>query len=189
MRYARGYFDADTHDVVAVMEQDIPFRKAGIEMPGRTLVVIDLGGIPDHILAGDLHDIIERHPLADSHEDAPQWRFKPDAEAPQVIFTPCGESDIVAHLSTHGLDRLPADALQTARAIFASRDNATLAQLRAVGLSFAEIKALPRYAAARSAVHQRAIDEQQAAQRAAHEAAEAAKLQARIDRKLNKGKP
>ena len=58
--------------------------------------------------AGHIYQRIEKHPLADTHPDAPKVHFKPEhKDVPRVHFCPCDTKGIEAHLKANGHDRLP----------------------------------------------------------------------------------
>lgn len=195
MRFIRVCRDMDTGDVLAVIEQGVPFETGGhIEIEGRACEMLDLGACEEFDSVGAnnraafIRERLEKHPLADTHEDAPKVRVKPDAEdAPTIHFTPCGIADINAHCEARGRDALPPAAAAALREMLAHREDVPLKTLAALGFSFDELKRHPRVLAKRQALDMARIAAQQAAAAAEAEATEAAKRQARIERRLNKG--
>ncbi|MFN8696300.1 MAG: hypothetical protein ACK5XE_08295 [Burkholderiales bacterium] len=126
---------------------------------------------------------LEKHPLADSHPDAPRLRWKPDAaDLPDVAWMPCSLPELAAHCEARGRDGLPDASKAVLRQMLAHREDVSLKTLHALGYTFDELKQHPRLLAKRQAIDAARIAEQTAAAEAEREAAR----QARIDRRLGK---
>jgi hypothetical protein len=189
MRFVRAYFDVETGECAGIQEQVTPFVAAALEIPGRTLRCVDVGLVPDDWTAARLHDVIEQHSLASTHEDAPQWKLKADVdEVPKVTFSPCAEADIVSRVIEQGADRLPEQTKTVLREVFKDRDDVSLTVLRGMGFTFQELKNHPRARANKLRVDADRIAAELAAQ-VDREAARLANQHARINRRLNKGTP
>lgn len=184
MRYIRVCRALDDGEILAVIEQGVPFETGGhIEFDGRESEMIDLGACEDFACAESrgrfIFSRLETHPLADTHEDAPKVRFKPDAtDAPEVMFCPARVSDIVAHIMARPQNALPAEVCADLKHRFAERQDVPMIALRAVGFSMDEIKN-----------HPRATTRARAAQTATQQQSKNAARAARIARRLAKSKP
>ena len=190
MRFVRVCRSKNTGEVLAVVEQGVPFETGGqIEIDGHDCEMIDLG-MCEEFEAGNraayIRERLEAHPLADAHEDAPKVRIKPDAaDMPAVHYTPCGIADIMAHCEARGRDGLPEESKAVLRQMLAHREDVPLKTLHALGFSFDELKKHPRMLAKRQQIDQQRMAAQEAAAEAEREAARLA----RIERRLNKGTP
>lgn len=184
MRYVRATRCRQTGEVLAVIEQGVPFETGGIvEIEGRDCEMIDLGACEEFEAVGNIcrgsyiFDRIEAHPLADTHEDAPKVRIKPDAiDAPALHFCPTSTVAILAHIDKRGPAGLPDVVKPALREAFKTREDVSLAQLRALGFTFDELKKHPRAHANRQRI--------EAEKMALAESNAKAAKQARIERRL-----
>lgn len=194
MRFIRVCRDSETGAVLAVIEQGVPFDTGGqVEIEGHACEMLDLGACEEFAFGGAptraafIRERLEKHPLADTHVDAPKVRVKPEAlDAPTIYWTPCSYLAIAEHLANRGRDSLPTLVCEALREHYTNTPYATARALRAIGYSFDQIKALPRFAEARAAAAQSAMNRQLEAERQAAEAEREAVRQARINRRLNK---
>ena len=184
MRYIRVCRVLDNGEILAVIEQGVPFETGGeIRFEERESEMIDLGACEDFECAESrgrfIFSRLETHPLADTHEDAPKVRFKADAiDAPEVMFCPSRVEDIVAHISARPVNALPEKVCADLKHRFGDRQDVPMIALRAVGFSLAEIKKHPRTTTRARAAQTAALQESKNAARAA-----------RIARRLAKSKP
>lgn len=155
--------------------------------------MVSIGVIDETTLPSDVRPCayalarLEKHPLADTHPDAPRLRFKPDAtDLPEVHWMPCALPELAAHCAERGRDGLPEASKAALREMLVHREDVPLTTLAAIGFSFDELKRHPRVLAKRQAIDMARMAAERAAQQASAEAAEAAKRQARIDRKLGR---
>lgn len=93
--------------------------------------------------ASHIFQRIEKHPLADTHPDAPKVRFKPEhKDVPRVHFCPCDKAGIEAHLKANGHDRLSSTAHAWLATILPPHEAKRLGLGR--GVQLAHIKALEK---------------------------------------------
>lgn len=169
--YLRIVICAETFEVLGFEGQTRPFDvPASTTIDGKNLLRCDFGlvdGVDLGVFPLWLKQNIERHPLADTHEDAPKIRIKPDAQnVPKIFFTPTTYEEIAAHLTARGKDALPESVCAHLRECFAHTEHATAKSLRALGYEFAEIKRLPRFTEAISRAQQAAFESSLQGQRA-----------------------
>lgn len=121
MRFVRVYIEKATGKPLSVIEQEHPIGAAEVEHVGTVTECIDLGLVNDfdpvaldgtpcnH--ASHIRQRIEKHPLADTHPDAPKVRFAPEhKDVPRIHFCPCDTKGIEAHIKANGHDRLSSTA-------------------------------------------------------------------------------
>jgi hypothetical protein len=129
---------------------------------------------------------LEKHPLADTHPDAPRLRWKPDAtDLPNVTWMPCSLPELAAHCEARGRDGLPEESKAALREALKHREDVPLKTLHALGFSFDDLKKHPRLLAKKQQLDQQRMAAQEAAAEAKREAARLA----RIERRLSKGTP
>jgi hypothetical protein len=149
--------------------------------------VVDEATLPQGVAAcAFAQKRLEKHPLADTHPDAPRLRWKPDAtDLPNVTWMPCSLPELAAHCEARGRDGLPEESKAALREALKHREDVPLKTLHALGFSFDELKKHPRLLAKRQQLDQQRMAAQETAAEAEREAARLA----RIDRRLNKGTP
>lgn len=113
-------------------------------------VVVDepvaLDGKPCSI-ADHVSQRLEMHPHAADHPDAPLIRFKPGHEPDVHHWCPTGLDAVKAHLRERGAEGLHGDVINVLREQCLHREDFGPSDLRNLGLSLAQIKAVPRVAA------------------------------------------
>jgi hypothetical protein len=185
MMYVKTFFSPTSDYPVAAAE--LPgylasvrrYDAAGNEQP---LVEVDLGMVeinnPTTITgqpcspADHISQRLEMHPHASDHPDAPLVRFMPGHEPGVYHYCPTGMVAIKAHLAERGEHGLHPVVMAALKAQLCNRDDVDLDTFRNMGLSFEEIRALPKY--------QRAIHKRNAARDAPRLAAEKAKADAEM---------
>lgn len=184
MRFVRVCRALETGEVLAVIEQGVPFETGGnIEFDGVASETIDLGLCEDFdaadavTKAAYIRERLEKHPLADQHPDAPKVRFSPHAvDAPTLHFCPTNVTRIIEHVEQRGAAGLPSESRNALRQVFAGREDIPLKVLRAVGFTIEELKRHPRTHANRARIE---AEKQAEAERLAAEV-----QRARLERKL-----
>lgn len=123
-----------------------------VEIP---TVIVDLGCIVINnptLMSGDACSMaahiaqrLEMHPHASDHPDAPLVRFMPGHEPDVYHYCPTGMDAIKAHLAERGEHGLHPDVMAALKAQLCHRDDIDAKTFRAMGMSFAEIRALPKF--------------------------------------------
>lgn len=88
---------------------------------------------------------LEMHPHASDHPDAPLVRFMPGHEPDVYHYCPTGMDAIKAHLAERGEHGLHPEVMAALKAQLCHRDDIDAKTCRHMGMSYAEIRALPKF--------------------------------------------
>jgi len=197
MKFAISHFDADG-TFIGVSVSDAPFPSDfSFYYNGVPTNVVPIGAYADTPdaakLSRELHKALDADKSAEPKSGL-RWKFNDPAHPLRAarISSPCTEHAIIAA----GPDAIPPTVLHAIKQKWARCESLGARHFRAVGLSFDEIRALPRFKAAKERAGRLASDTNvqfKADQQAADASAAAAAVEAerirneRIARRLNKG--
>jgi hypothetical protein len=149
--FVRVALDA-ANKIIGFEGQETPFDTVALaDIDGLQIADLGLVDLPQATettqVVAWLRENISAHPVAGTHQDAPLVSIK-SAARDAISWTPCRDIDVIAHLETRGDFALPDAALMHLRGEFTQREICSPRALRALGLSFSEIRALPKFQAA-----------------------------------------
>lgn len=128
-------YDADGKKIPLV-ETDIGY----VEISNPTTLAGEPCSPADHI-----SQRLEMHPHASDHPDAPLVRFMPGHEPDVHHYCPTGMDAIKAHLAERGEHGLHPEVMAALKAQLLHRDDIDAKTCRHMGLSYTEIRALPKF--------------------------------------------
>lgn len=128
-------YDADG-EKIPLVETDLGM----VEISAPTTLAGEPCSFADHI-----SQRLEMHPHASDHPDAPLVRFIPGHEPDVHHYCPTGMDAIKAHLAERGEHGLHPEVMAALKAQWLHRDDIDAKTCRHMGMSFVEIRALPKF--------------------------------------------
>ena len=186
MKYVRATIDPTTHAIAMIEAYDTPMTSAPPRLTWCTAITVEVGAFEDDVfpegvsVAQYLLDRLEFHPGSATVRTKPGITDLPTAHA-----SPASLQGLKTRLNASGKQHgLPAPVATHLRELLATREDTKAVHLAALGMSSAEIRALPRF----QAVDHARTRQRAAAMSAAQAAGLDAKRQERITRKLEQSK-
>ena len=186
MKYVRATIDPATNEIKLIEAYERPMTSMPPRLTWCTAITVEVGAFEDDVfpegvsVAQYLLDRLEFHPGSATVRTKPGITDLPTAHA-----SPASLQGLKTRLNASGKQHgLPAPVATHLRELLATREDTKAVHLAALGMSSAEIRALPRF----QAVDHARTRQRAAAMSAAQAAGLDAKRQERITRKLEQSK-